>query len=333
MVIKVELRREIQRNPVADEVQALVAVVIPILRGLLFAIKNEALQDAGGLHGIRLRQLPRVYRPGDGDCGISFEYAVHDAISNSNPLLLDRISTALQDHCRIRGGSPSSILFGAEKSGAVQLIQTAHEVLTDESRLLVGSKGQPVKLKRHIDSVASAFRRSSERQLLPASITGLWKADLFVGDRTPDQWVGTTVKINPRHLEGAKGLRLAIVPSQQGRSDSIRRDEQRNLIVVPLPYDGAFMEVFYQGWQIVQQFIHADAQLPKEVFLPRPADRQVCRFLEERREFPIVDVLEALSPLAQPELLSTQEGVLDISLRRGDDSDTSLLIAPVSNPH
>ncbi len=326
-----DLRKELQRNPVADEVQALIAVVIPILKGVLFAVKAEALQDAGGINAIRLRQIPRAYRPGDGDCGISFEYAVHDAIAGNNPVILDRISTALSEHCRIRGEAPASILFGAEKSGAVQLIQTAHDVLTDESRLLSGVRGQPVKLKKHIDAVAAAFRRSTARQSLPESINGLWKADLFVGDRTPDQWVGTTVKINPRHLEGAQGLRLAIVPSQQGRNDAIRRDEQRNLIVVPLPYDGSFMEVFYQGWQIVQQFIHADAQVPREVNLPRPADRQVCRFLVERRDFPVIDVLEALQPLAQPELLATQEGNLDISLRRGEESDTNLLIAPVAS--
>ncbi|WP_322547276.1 hypothetical protein [Stenotrophomonas geniculata] len=325
-----ELRKEIQRSPVADEVQALIAVTIPILKGVLFAVKAEAVNDAGGLERVLLRQLPRIYRPGDGDCGISFEYAVHDAIANANPSILDRVSTALRDHCRIRGAAPSSILFGAEKTGAVQLIQTAREVLTDESRLLSGSRGQPVKLRRHIDSVAAAFRRSAVRKDLPDSINGLWKADLFVGDIGPDQWVGTTVKINPRHLEGAQGLRLAIVPSQQGRQDQIRRDDHRNLVVVPLPYDGSFMEVFYQGWQIVQQFIHADARVPREVSLPRPADRQVCRFLEERRDYPILDVLTALMPLAQPELLATQEEDLDVSLTRGQGSETGLIIAPVA---
>ncbi|KJK03552.1 hypothetical protein UB43_03370 [Pseudomonas sp. 21] len=324
-----DLRKEIQRNPVADEVQALIAVVIPILQGVLFAIKQEAIQDAGGLPNIRLRQLPRLYRPGDGDCGICFEYAIHDAISNGNQLILDRIDSALSQHCRIRGGDPDSILFGAEKTGAVQLIQTARDMLTDESSLLSGSKGRPVKLKKHIDSVASAFRKRADREALPASINGLWKADLFVGRTGPDQWVGTTVKINPRQLEGARGLRLAIVPSQQGRNDAIRIDDQKNLIVAPVPYDASFMEVFYQGWQIVQQFIHADAQVPREVALPRPPDRQVCRFLEERREFPILDVIEGLRPLAQPHLLETQEEALEVNLRKGDASDTGLIVAPV----
>lgn len=324
-----DLRKEIQKNPVADEVQALIAVVIPILQGVLFAIKQEAIQDAGGLCGVKLRQLPRLYRPGDGDCGICFEYAIHDAISNGNPLILDRIDSALSQHCRIKGGEPDSILFGAEKTGAVQLIQTAKEILTDDSSLLSGSKGRPVKLKKHIDAVASAFRRRPERELLPESINGLWKADLFVGRTGPDQWVGATVKINPRQLEGARGLRLAIVPSQQGRHDAIRRDEAKNLIIAPVPYDASFMEVFYQGWQIVQQFIHADARVPREVALPRPPDRQVCRFLEERREFPLLDVIEGLRPLAQPHLLETHNEQIEINLRKGDASDTSLIVAPV----
>lgn len=324
-----EIQTELQRNPVADEVQALTAVVIPILHGVLHAVKEQAIVDAGGLPNVLLRQLPRLYRPGDGDCGICFEYAVHDAITSGNQIILDRISTALATHCRIRGGDPSSILFGAEKTGAVQLIQTAHDILTPESHLLSGAKGRPVKLKSHIDNVAAAFRRRVQRDTLPESISGLWKADLFLGRTEPDQWVGTTVKINPRQLEGARGLRLAIVPSQQGRNDRIVRDDARNLVVVPLPYDESFMEIFYQGWQIVQQFIHADAEVPREVNLPRPADRQVCRFLHERRAYPVVDVLEALRPLAQPELLESEERDVDIHLRRGNQSDTGLVLAPM----
>jgi hypothetical protein len=321
-----DINIEAQRSPVADEVQALIAVVIPILQGVVHALKVEAVEDAGGLNKILLRQLSRIYRPGDGDCGICFEYAVHEAVAAGNPAVLERLETALQQHCRIRG-VPQSILFGAEKTGTVQLIETARDVLTDNSRLLSGYRGHPVKLKGHIDQVAAAFRRSALRNSLPLSISGLWKADLFLGSSGPDHWVGTTVKINPRHLEGAKGLRLAIVPSQQGRNDRIERDDAKNLVVVPLPYDGDFVEVFYQSWQIVQQFIAADAKVPKEVFLPRPADRQVARFLEERRAFPVLDVIEALRPMAQPELLVTDQHKAAVHMRRGDETNT-LLIAP-----
>lgn len=320
---------ETQRNKVASEVLALTAIVRPILRGTLLAIKEEAARDAGGKEKLLLRQLARIYRQGDGDCGVCFEYAVHDAILRHDSHVLDRVDTALKRYCKIRGGDPASILFGVEKTGAIQLIKTAKEILTDNSRLLAGVRGQPAKLKRHLDSAAAAFRRQNSTQL-PWSISGIWKADLFIGRRLPDQWVGTTVKINQDHLEAARGLRVGIVPCRQGRTDNVQKDDRKNLIVCPLPHDGAFMEIFYQGWAIVQHFLRADAYVPKEVMLPRAADRQVCRYLEERRDFAVVDVIEALEPLAQPELLDANQDA-EVTLRRGDDSDTGAIIAPIAS--
>ena len=288
--------------------------------------------DAGGIGNIKLRQIPRIYRQGDGDCGICFEYAVHEAIASKNQKNVDKIDDVLANHCKIKSGDISSLLFGAEKTGSLQIIQSVKENLTNESRLLVGTKGQPVRLKKHIDAVASSFRRAKERDNLPESIKGLWKADLFIGRPTPDQWIGTTVKINPSHLEAAKGLRLGIVPSRQGTNDLIYKDDKRNLIVCPIPYDGSFMEVFYYAWIIVQQFIAADAKMPKEVKLPRPSDRQVCQILSDRREFPVLDVLDALLPLAQPELLDTETKEVEYDLKRGKEKDINLesFFAPIS---
>ena len=65
--------------------------------------------------------LPRLRRPSDGDIGICFEYAVHDALNKQNPMILDRVSNGLA-LCNIPGYGISSILFGAEKAGAVNLI-------------------------------------------------------------------------------------------------------------------------------------------------------------------------------------------------------------------
>ena len=76
------------------------------------------------------------------------------------------------------------------------------------------------------------------------------------------------------------------MPAREGATDAIRRDNPRNLIVCPLPHDGAFMEIFYQGWGVVQQVISADGQMPREVALPRPAERRVAGSLVDRREFP-----------------------------------------------
>ena len=52
------------------------------------------------------------------------------------------------------------------------MIDTARELLTAETRLLAGNRGQPVKLRPYIDMVAAAFRRREIRELLPWSIAG-----------------------------------------------------------------------------------------------------------------------------------------------------------------
>ncbi|WP_434388322.1 hypothetical protein [Melittangium boletus] len=326
-----QLRLEVQQNPVGDEVSALVAVVRPIIAGILFSLKNEVVAEAGGHNSVKLFMLPRLRRPGDGDCGICFEYAVHDAMNRKDPMVMDRVSYALAKHCKVKGKDAASILFGAEKNGALQLIDTARDRLTAESDLLGGSVGRPIKLKKHIDAAAAAFRRKTERAKLPQSISGLWKADLFLGNTDTDYWVGTSVKINKDHLEGAKGLRIGIVPAKEGLNDIPYKDESLNLVVCPLEHDGSFMEVFYEGWDVVMQFLHADARLPKEAALPRPAKRQVARFLEERRNFAVIDVLEALEPLAQPELLQSVERTADIVARRTAEVTTSAILAPRPN--
>ena len=72
----VNLRAEIQENQIADEVSALIAVVRPILVGLLGSLKDDVVSEVGGVEKVKLKMLPRLRRPGDGDCGICFEYAV-----------------------------------------------------------------------------------------------------------------------------------------------------------------------------------------------------------------------------------------------------------------
>jgi hypothetical protein len=326
----VEIRSEVQQAAVADEVSALIAVARPILQGVLYSLKKEALDDAGGLNGIKLRALGRARRAGDGDTGICFEYAVHDAIARGDAVVVERVADAL-DRCKVPGKELSSILFGVEKAGSQQLINTAEDSLTTDSSLLYGTQGRPVKLKKHLASAATAFRTRGKTSKLPQSVSGLWKADLFLGAVDTDRWVGTSVKINRSSLEPVRGLRVGIVPAQQGNTDKIVKDERKNLMVCPLPYDGAFVETFYKAWELVVQFLTADAQVPKEVYLPRPASRQVARMLAERRDFPVLDVIEALGPLAQPELLetTTSDAVLLPSGRQTSAINTSSVVAPI----
>ena len=325
--IIMRIQREKQLNPVADEVLALTAVVRPILKGVLYAIKQDVVAELGGYDGIKLKMLNRAYRAGDGDCGICFEYSVHEAITRGDPRVLERIADAAKI-CRLDGDQPKSILFGLEKSGTQQLIDTARDILTEDSRLLYGTRGQPLKLRRHLQTIAGAFRNRNTRLALPYSIRGLWKADLFVGYPATDRWLGTTVKINPAQLEAAAGLRLGIVPTKGGRADAVRKDEMKNLVICPLQHDEDFMQAFYEGWRVVQAFIKADAQVPNDVALPSPAEREVARILAERREFPIVDVIEAIAPFAQPELLETDDTQVEAQILSGR-ANTNMVVAPL----
>jgi hypothetical protein len=188
-----------------------------------------------------------------------------------------------------------------------------------------------VKLKRHIDQVASAFHRPSARRALPQSISGLWKADLFLGNADEEGWVGTSVKVNISDLRAEKGLRVGIVPTRQGRKDRVVKDDQRNLVVCPLPYDGSYMELFFAGWRIVQQFIAADAKLPPEDALPLPHERQVARELEMRREVNLLRVVEVLEVQAQPGLIRSTETKVNVTTERQGNAESiaESMLAPM----
>lgn len=319
----------VQTNEVNSEYEALFSVIHPILTGLALSLKNDIVNQVGGYDKISLELFTRLYEPGDGDCGICFEYAVHDAIIHNNPDVLDRIDTALTKFCKIKGTTPSSILFGAEKSGMLHFIDSVKEHLTENSQLLTGNKGKPIKLKKHIDGVVAAFKKPQAREKLPSSINGLWKADLFVGNTLMDNWVGTTVKINPSQLESARGLRLGIVPCKQGKFDKITKHETKNLIVCPVPYDGSFMEIFYEGWGIIKQFILAHGEMPKEINLSSSLDRIVCKELVQRRKFPILDVIEVLKTMGQPHLMEVKNDVTNIETV-SHDLKVNRIVTPMS---
>jgi hypothetical protein len=89
------------------------------------------------------------------------------------------------------------------------------------------------------------------------------------------------------------------------------------------------MQVFYEGWRIVQAFLKADATVPREVDLPRPVDREVARILAERREFPVLDVVEAIAAFGQPELLQIDDRQTELFSLRGP-IETDTIVAPIA---
>jgi len=113
--------------------------------------------------------------------------------------------------------------------------------------------------------------------------------------------------LNKSDFQGAAGLRLGIYPETR-KGEGPSRDDTNNLILCPLPYDANFMEVFYSSFFAVKQFLLADAKLPKPVALPNTADRFLAQQFEDRRDFSVIDIIEYMYPLGQPDL--TAESVV-----------------------
>jgi len=295
---------QVQKDSVGEAIRARFTMIIPILKGMLFATKGDVVTALGGHQKVTLEHFCRVYIENPGDYGICFEYAVHQAIRERDVSIHPLVSTVLEDFCLIKGGA-ESILFGAEKSGATSVIQTARDLLTDDSRILVGKAGNPPLLKKHIEKLTKAFRSEKHRARLPQSIRGLWKADLFIGSPSPDHWVATTLKVRRIDLESAPGLRIGLFPEERP-GEGPRKDESANLILCPLPYSGEFMQLFGAAFQIVKQVIAAKGKQPSRVALVYEDDQAVAKWLTDRAHFPLMDILAALEPLKQPGLLEEQ---------------------------
>jgi hypothetical protein len=328
----VRIREEKQKNEVADEFSALLAVTRPIVAALLNSVAAEQLEPHGGSHGIKLKHLGRVKSRSDGDLGVAFEYAIHQAIEDRQPDVLERVSDALA-LCNIGNVTPASILFAMEKDGSKQLIDTHRDLITADSRVLSGERGQPVKLLKHMNQLAAAFRRKGTHPALPRSISGLWKADLFLGSPEREHWVGTSIKIAPGRLEAARGLRVAVVPAGSTGSDAVRKDEHRRLIICPVLHDYSFMQIFHEGMRVVQALMASDFKPIDRDVLPSPIEREVAGVWAERRNLTVGRAIEVLGTFAQPHLLET--ATEDVSSEAFDDSAesaTRLIVGPIPRP-
>jgi hypothetical protein len=299
------LLKSFQQEDINNAVQAKFAMVAPVIEATLYSVAVDRIERLGGYTEWTLHDLAREVREGAGDAGICFEWAVHDAIADRNPLIWPLASEVLTDYCGIEDGA-DSILFGPEKNGRIPIIESVQDALTDESRVYVGNRGQPAKLRRYIPQIVNAFYRHELRNSLPRSINGLWKADLFLGNAGVDRWVGTTVKSNAPDLEAAQGLRIGIYPKVNVR-DVPRRDEQLNLIRLPLPYDAGFMELYYKAFFLVRAFLKADATVPPAANLPDAEDRFIAQELAVRRDYPLLEVVAAIRDMGQEHLLDTRD--------------------------
>ena len=299
-----KLQIDTQIGFVADETRSKFAICSSIIKGFLFSLKRERIERLGGYEKVTLWDIARETRTeSDGDCGICLEYALHDSISQRNPLVWPIVSEALNDFCKIKDGA-HSILFGAEKNNYIDLINSNSHYINPQTRILHGTPGKPVYLERYMEAITKSIYSAPARELLPQSIRGLWRADLFVGSPNTNQWVGTTLKINKDALKGDTGLRLGMYPEKR-RGERIEYNERLNLIMCPIPYDGHFMEAYYKSYGIMRAIIHSDCNMPPPVLLADSGDRYIADELIKRKNFPALEISQALTVLGQPGLIAT----------------------------
>lgn len=301
MTLKLAL--EVQSDEVGEATRARYTMTASILRAMLYSSQKEMVSALGGPQKITLEQLARIYQEGSGDFGVCFEYALHDSIRARHASIYPIIEEVLFSFCKIKG-QPESILFGLEKNGSLNIVQTAQNSLNDESRVLVGKVGKPPFLRQRVGILERAFRSVRHRDRLPQSIRGLWKADLFLGSPSSGQWVGTTLKVNKEALEAAPGLRVGVYPSNTKVGPT--RDVQKNMVICPLPYRSDFMVLFGASFQIAKQLMYSKGEMPKAPALVYEDDLTVAEWLSARKKFPVMAILEALQPLMQPGLIQTK---------------------------
>ena len=301
--MSVKLSLEVQSDEVGEATRARYTMTSSILRAMLYSSQKDMVNALGGPDKITLEQLARIYQEGSGDFGVCFEYALHDAIRARHASIYPIVQEVLHSFCKIKGPS-ESILFGLEKNGSLNIVETAKDSLTHDSRVLVGKVGKPPFLRHRVNVLERAFRSVKHRDRLPQSIRGLWQADLFLGSPSAEQWVGTTLKVNKEALKAAPGLRVGVYPSST--KDGPSKDESKNMIICPLPYRSDFMVLFGASFQIAKQLMHANGEMPKAPALINEDDLSVAEWLSSRRKFPVMDILEALHPLMQPGLIKTK---------------------------
>jgi len=325
-----EIWEDRQKNPVADEVSALVAVTGPVIAGVLRSVSAESSDAFGERDQVPLKMLGPLRKEADGDCGIAFEYAVHDAVNSRDPVIVERIAEAL-DKCGIVGGDPASILFAMEKSGAQELISTEPGLVTDNAPVLLGEDGRPVSLRDSLSAIGAAFRLPGALLNGTQSIRGLWKTELFFGTADLDRWVRASIRIGHSFLARTREPRIVVVPSLAGTSDAVRLDEQKNVVLCPVPHDQSFIRIFHEGWNIVQALCASNFEVPGRDNMPNPLHREVARIYAERREFPILEVVEATRKFAQPGLLTTStEIVHNVRFATTAVPATSIMITPIA---
>ncbi len=286
----IPIRLTLQQTTI-DQAGSLAALVGSILTDCASSISADV-----GAEEIRtqytLDRIAREFGRLRVDCGLSFEYAVHDALRRSEGGVAERVSGALREYCGLTGTVPASILFGVGKNRGAGLVDTPKHLIAAGSTVkqLVGGAGKFAPMASWIERCADCFHSEGEFHL-PTSIRAYWRPRLLLGYADQGVWVPSSFI---QHSSVDLGLHVLLTPLNQDAGGQVRREDFQ-VVVCPIPVDGGFLSVFRRAWRCVRTLLAPDRNkhLAKPVI--DPVDAELEGLLGSRRDRSLDELLVSLT--------------------------------------
>ena len=307
-----------QNAPVDEYGRALYAVARSVIRALLDSLTDEDLTDLNCSAGdVTLRQLAKVIRleRDKGMRGDGFEWAVHEAITGKEPMVIDPLATAIKKASPKMGSvDPTSLLFGYERAKYLGFLKAVVQSAGYDPVLLPEGSGRPFQFGPWVALAANG--KAAEPQL-NERIKQIWKTDLFVGGEGMEKYMAATVKSNYKLLEPGRGLRIGIVPESTSTAHraGVQYSDKYKLWLVTLPDPNGFTGLFNDAYHSVARAIcTVGKQEPPDYYAKPSAKGQKVQ--EQLERYPGVKVIEiegALNEAAQQNLVNSQTKLLGVN--------------------
>lgn len=299
-----------QNEPVDEYGRALYAVARSILRAFIDSLSDEDLTDLNTeLAHVRMRQFAKVVRleRDKGMRGDGFEWAVHEAISGREDLVLNPIHHALRKASQfVKDAAPTSLLYGYERAKFLGFLEAVVDNAGSNAYLLPEGSGRPFQFGPW---VSIAARGLASESLLPERIKKVWKTDLFLSTEEDPRYFAATVKSNIAQLEGGRGLRVGVVPEStvNGNRTGVWYDQTKKLWVVSLADPNGFMGLYNDAYMAVGRAMCTLGKQDQPPYYTKPSAK-AQKLQEQLEKYPdarILDIEDALNDAAQQNLVKS----------------------------
>ena len=256
-------------------------MVAPVIEATLYSLRRDRVERLGGYDHVDLEDL----QPSRWRRATAMPESASSTPSTRRSRTRTRSSTRLQRspggvlryRRRIRRRSCS----GRRRTARSRSSSRFRSALTEDSRVLCRQPWTTGEAQRVYPADRSGVPAERGAKQAARSISGLWKADLFLGNPDSEKWVGTTVKSNANGLVGAQGLRIGIYPKVNAK-DAPRKDDDLRLIRLPLHTTESSWSCSGSRSSSVGAFFRARGKVPPPISLPDAEDRFVTGELAQR---------------------------------------------------